>query len=201
VQQEVGVTQDMSDNYGIQISGGSLNVGNLAIGPRAHAHKAVYRSIQSEQEDSQEIIEKPMEPEKTFDVFLCYHSKDKSSVRKIGKQLKKRGILPWFDDWELRPGLAWQSLLEQQIGEIKAAAVFVGEGGIGPWQQQELYAFLREFVDRGCPVIPVLLENVHQEPQLPLFLKGMTWVDFRKQDSAPLERLIWGITGYRRTEE
>jgi hypothetical protein len=77
--------------------------------------------------------------------------------------------------------------------------VFVGKKGrkkfIGPWQEMELEAFLREFVNRSCPVIPVLLSNAPKQPKLPIFLKGMTWVDFSKQDPDPLEQLIWGITG------
>jgi tetratricopeptide (TPR) repeat protein len=97
----------------------------------------------------------------------------------------------------LRPGLPWQESLEKEIERIKSAAVFVGKNSIGPWQQQELNAFLREFVNRGCPVIPVLLPDAPKEPKLPLFLKGMTWIDFRKNERDSIERLIWGITGER----
>jgi GTPase SAR1 family protein len=132
-----------------------------------------------------------------FDVFLCHHGVDKTPVKKIGEQLKEQGILPWLDEWELRPGIPWQRLLEVRIEQIKSAAVFVGKNGIGPWQQLELEAFLREFANRGCPVIPILLPDAPDEPQLPRFLKGMTWVDFRSQDPDPMERLIWGITGVR----
>jgi type VI secretion system ImpA family protein len=132
-----------------------------------------------------------------FDVFLCHNSADKPQVREIAEWLKKRGLLPWLDEWELRPGLPWQRLLEQQITQIKAAAVFVGREGVGPWQQQELDAFLREFVDRGCPVIPILLPDAPREPHLPIFLKGYTWVDFRQREPDPIERLIWGVTGER----
>jgi small GTP-binding protein len=132
-----------------------------------------------------------------FDVFLCHNSKDKPAVKRLGERLKERGIRPWLDEWELRPGLPWQRLLEEQIRQIKAAAIFVGSEGIGPWQRQELDAFLREFVERGCPAIPVVLSDAPQQPELPLFLKGMSWVDFRKQEPDPFERLIWGITGER----
>ena len=132
-----------------------------------------------------------------FDVFLCHNGQDKPAVKQIGEQLKHHGILPWLDEWELRPGLPWQRLLEEQIEQIKAAAVFVGKDGIGPWQRQELDAFLREFVRRGCPVIPVVLSDAPQKPALPMFLKAMTWVDFRIQDSDPMQRLLWGITGRR----
>lgn len=132
-----------------------------------------------------------------YDVFLCHNSDDKQAVKQIGEQLKKQGILPWLDEWELRPGLPWQRSLEQQIEKIKSAAVFVGKDGIGPWQQMEIEAFLREFVNRGCPVIPVLLADAPHQPSLPPFLRGMTWVDFRKQEPEPMSRLIWGITGKR----
>lgn len=133
-----------------------------------------------------------------FDVFLCHNSEDKTEVKEIGKKLKEHGILPWLDEWELQPGLPWQDELEKVLEQIKSAAVFIGKDGIGPWQQQELSAFLREFVDRKCPVIPVLLPNAPKKPNLPIFLKGMTWSDFRKDKPNPLEQLIWGITGERR---
>jgi len=132
-----------------------------------------------------------------YDVFLCHHSKDKPSVKSVGERLKEQGILPWLDEWELRPGLPWQRALERQIETIKAAAVFVGPDGLGPWQNVEQEAFLREFVQRECPVIPVILPKCTKVPELPIFLRGMTWVDFRKSEPEPLQQLIWGITGKR----
>ncbi len=130
-----------------------------------------------------------------FDVFLCHNDRDKPQVKQIGSKLKQLGILPWLDEWELRPGLPWQDALERQIGCVKSAAVFVGGEGVGPWQHQELAAFLRKFVNQGSPVIPVLLPEAPSEPDLPLFLDGMTWVDFRETDPDPMDRLVWGITG------
>jgi hypothetical protein len=135
-----------------------------------------------------------------FDVFLCHNWADKPAVKKIAQALIARGIVPWLDEWELPPGRPWQPLLEQQIANIKSAAVFVGSAGIGPWQEQEINGFLRQFVRRSNPVIPVLLENAPATPTLPLFLEAMTWVDFRLRDPDPLERLLWGITGKRTAE-
>jgi len=132
-----------------------------------------------------------------FDVFLCHNSRDKPKIKEIGEDLKLQGVMPWLDEWELRPGLPWQRILEQQIKNVKSAAVFVGAEGIGPWQDQELEAFLRKFVQRECPVIPVLLPEAPATPDLPIFLEGMTWVDFRISDPDPMERLLWGITGQR----
>jgi len=146
------------------------------------------------QQKQPEIAPLPLSQDNIFDVFLCYNSKDRGDVREIARQLKVQGILPWLDEWELQPGLPWQRALEQQIGQIKSAAVFVGESGLGPWQNMEIEAFLREFVKRRCFVIPVLLKTSPDKPQLPLFLAGMTWVDFRTQQPDPMQQLIWGIT-------
>ena len=130
-----------------------------------------------------------------FDVFLCHNSKDKPAVIQVAEQLKQHGIVPWLDIWHLRPGFSWQDSLEEQIDQIRAAAIFVGNSGFGPWQNQEIKAFIRAFVNRKCPVIPVLLPDAPQEPQLPVFLQGLMWVDFRQQNPEPMGQLMWGITG------
>jgi hypothetical protein len=134
---------------------------------------------------------------KPFDVFLCHNSQDKPAVQAIAERLKARGLRPWFDEWELRPGMSWQKALEDQIGTIKAAAVFVGTKGFGPWQDLEQQAFLRQFVARQCPVIPVILADCQGTPPLPVFLCGLHWVDFRRAEPDPLEQLVFGITGRR----
>jgi hypothetical protein len=132
-----------------------------------------------------------------FDVFLCHNTADKPAVIRLAQRLKEAGLLVWLDIWELPPGRPWQPLLEEQIGNIKSSAVFVGSAGIGPWQEQEIYSFLREFVARKAPVIPVLLEDAPARPELPIFLQAMTWVDFRTTEPDPFGRLVWGITGRR----
>ena len=136
-----------------------------------------------------------MQSEQRFDVFMCHNSEDKSAVIALAERLEEEGLRLWLDEWELQPGLDWSDELDKQIGEIATAAVFVGSSGIGPWQDQEIKAFLTEFVERGCPVIPVILEGAQQRPDIPRFLRGKIWVDFRRQRPEPFERLLWGITG------
>lgn len=134
-------------------------------------------------------------PTDHFDVFLCHNSEDKPEIRRIAEQLSCRGLKPWLDEKEMRPGKLWQEILEEQIGTIKAAAVFVGKNGIGPWQKMEMRAFINEFVERDCPVIVVLLSSVTETPKLPILLKNLHRVDFRDAKLDPLEQLIFGITG------
>lgn len=132
-----------------------------------------------------------------YDVFMCHHSEDKPEVKAVGELLKERGYLPWLDEWELQPGLIWQAELQNQLQAVESAAIFVGSSGIGPWQNVEINAILRQFVERGRPAIPVILPSCKHIPELPLFLSGHTWVDFRMLDPDPLKRLIWGFTGNR----
>jgi TIR domain len=111
--------------------------------------------------------------------------------------LKRAGVRTWFDEDQLPPGRPWQTELERQIASVKSAAVIVGPSGRGPWHDVEIRAFLVEFLNRSWPIIPVLLENCMTPPELPLFLKEFTWVDFRELTPDPFQQLLWGIQGTR----
>ena len=128
-----------------------------------------------------------------FDVFLCHNSEDKPAVREIAQKLVQCGIKPWLDVEEIPPGCSWQTELGGQINSIKSAAVFVGNSGIGPWQNEEMQAFLSQFMERKCPVIPTILGSATTTPELPWTLKNRHRVDFRVSDPDPLKQLIWGI--------
>jgi hypothetical protein len=137
--------------------------------------------------------------DEVFDVFLCHNSEDKPAVREISKKLVKEGIKPWLDVEQIPPGSSWQTELGEQIESIKSAAVFVGNSGIGPWQSEEIQAFLSQFIERKCPVIPTILGSATTTPELPWTLKNRHRVDFRLSDPDPLKQLIWGITRQKPT--
>ena len=138
---------------------------------------------------------------KPFDVFLCHNGEDKREIRKIAEALEGRDLKPWLDENEIQPGTSWQTTLGEQIGSMKSAAVFVGESGIGPWQNQEIQALLSQFVARQCPVIPVILPSVRSTPKLPWTLANFHWVDFRESYPDPLSQLEWGVTGKKAATE
>lgn len=132
-----------------------------------------------------------------YDVFLCHNGEDKPAVRKIAADLKARGIRPWLDEEEIRPGTSWQEAISRQIQEIRSAAVFVGETGFGPWQNHEIQGLLSQFVNRRCPVIPVVLPTATSTPEWPWTLSSLHRVDFRESNPDPIDQLVWGITGER----
>jgi hypothetical protein len=133
-----------------------------------------------------------------FDVFLSHNSKDKPAVIELASALRDRQLRVWLDVWELVPGRPWQEAIEQVITTVRSGAVLVGKDGLGPWEEPEMRACLDECVRRRMPVIPVLLPGVPAQPKLPLFLRGLTWVDLRGGfDAGALDRLEWGITGIK----
>lgn len=129
-----------------------------------------------------------------YDVFLCYSSADRLLVQQVKDSLREGGIRTWFDVDELPPGRMWQEELERAISNTASAAVFVGPSNIGPWQNQEMRAILVEFVEQGCPVMPVLLPG-SSPVKLPLFLKGRSWVDLRTEYAEGIDRIVWGVSG------
>ena len=131
-----------------------------------------------------------------FDVFLAHSSKDKPLIRQIYRQLQKRGIEPWLDEEQIVPGTQFQDEIQQAIGQIKTAAIFIGQEGLGRWQALELKSFINECVERGIPVIPVLLPGVEQIPENLIFLKNFHAVFFGTSidDEKALFQLEWGIT-------
>ena len=132
-----------------------------------------------------------------YDVFLSYNSRDREQVTAIAERLKERGILPWLDVWEIPPGKRWQQELSKRIKSVKSAAVFVGARGTGPWQEIEVEALLTKIAQRGCPIIPVVLDGRQGQPRFPAFLNLWQVVDMRVAHPDPFEQLVWGITGER----
>jgi hypothetical protein len=138
-------------------------------------------------------------PGTDFDVFLCHNSKDKPEVKRIGEELRRRKLKVFLDEWDLPPGKFWRTALESQIQTVRSAAVFFGQHGIGDWQNVEITALLEQLVKKDRAVIPVFLPSAAPDLQLPPFLSGVTYVDFRVGAPAAMERLIWGITQRRAT--
>jgi nucleotide-binding universal stress UspA family protein len=131
----------------------------------------------------------------TFDVFLCYNARDRQAVVDVAERLRSAGIQPWLDIWHVRPGTRWQRELDKQLRAVRAAAVFLGLSGRGPWQELEIEQMLQRFTRGRRPIIPVVLPGRKGHPRLPGFLELWQMVDMRRSDPDPIAQLIWGITG------
>jgi energy-coupling factor transporter ATP-binding protein EcfA2 len=137
------------------------------------------------------LAEKPAARSAPFDVYLSYDSADKAEVLEVAQRLRNRGIRPWIDVWELRPGMDWQAEFDAALSAAPTFAVFVGKHfGQSPFVQEELESARR----RGLPIIPVLLKSASSR-DLPSDLARIRWVNLQSSDSDPMDQLIWGITG------
>jgi WD40 repeat protein len=136
-----------------------------------------------------------------FDVFLSHSSRDKPAVERIARTLKEAGIEPWFDAWHLTPGGDWQSEMAAGLRASRSCAVFVGEGGLGDWERQELGLALDQAAkNRHFRVFAVLLPGVPEpfDPtHLPPFISTRTWVDFRGgfKERRVFQRLVNAVFG------
>jgi hypothetical protein len=134
-----------------------------------------------------------------FDVFMAHNSSDEESVRSICRSLQNHGIYPWIDVEQIRPGTWFQDAIQSAIRKVQAAAIVLGPEGVGRWQALEIRSFIEQCVDRGIPVIPVLLPGVAKIPDNLSFMKQLNCVKFEEtvREEAALQKLIWGITGMR----
>jgi GTPase SAR1 family protein len=128
-----------------------------------------------------------------YDVFLSYNWRDQERVRALAEDLRERGLRPWMDERQLRPGLLFPQGLDDIIARVPAAALIIG-AQLGDWQKREIYAFIQQSVERGCAIVPVLLRDANTADLSPL-LQGLTWVNLAVKEPNPIDQLVWGITG------
>src|SRR5262245_17934867 len=127
-----------------------------------------------------------------FQAFLSYNNRDKDRVRQIAEALDAHGVKVWFDEWEIPPGMDFQAALESGIKNSRTWVIFVGEQGIGKWQESEMrIGLIYESRDRR-PVIPVLLPGVPENVDLPGFLSRFSLIAFNRwpDDQSAMNRLI-----------
>jgi tetratricopeptide (TPR) repeat protein len=142
-----------------------------------------------------------------YDAFLSYNSQDYPAVQHVADQLKKEGLEPYLEVWELAPGEVFQPRLAEALHQSKSCVVFLGPNGLGPYQKEELQVAIDKRVrDEAFRVIPVLLPGAERPRRGDVahleFLINASWVEFLKtlDDQRAFRQLVWGITGTRPPE-
>jgi hypothetical protein len=137
-----------------------------------------------------------------YHAFLSHNGADKPLIEKLAAELEKRGLSCWLDKWNLVPGDPWQTAIEQALGQCDTCVVFFGPHGLSPWHNEEMRLALQRRANARegkLRVLPVILPAGHRakESDLPGFLQGTTWVEFRQsvEDEDALHRLVCGIKG------
>ncbi len=118
-----------------------------------------------------------------FDVLLCYNDDDKTAVYQVEEQLKQHNI----HLWQPQHNQSVVDALTENSSRIHSLAVFVGEHQT-PWHNTETANVLRKFITtQNGHIIFVLLPK---SPYVSKFPDNFLYVDFRKSDSEPIDKLV-----------
>lgn len=113
-------------------------------------------------------------------VFLSHSHNDKPFAQKLSQDLESHGVFVWIDEAEIQLGDSLIQKLSEGIDAVDFVAVLLSKASIdSPWVQKEVdIAMNQEIEGRRVKVLPLLLEDC----ELPGFLKGKLYADFRRAD-------------------
>lgn len=105
---------------------------------------------------------------KRLKIFIAHASEDKNIVRKLANDLIDRGLLVWFDEWEIKVGDSLVEKINQGIENSSFMAIGLSKNSIRkPWFTKEVNAgLMRELNDRGVYLLPLLFESCEIPPLL-----------------------------------
>lgn len=121
-------------------------------------------------------------------LFISHASEDKPFVRKLADDLLNRGILVWFDEWEIKVGESIVQKINDGIEESSFMAVVFSKTSIlKPWVKQEINAgFMKGMQEKGIYLLPILLEKC----KLPPLITDKKYADFTKSYDSGLAELL-----------
>lgn len=113
-------------------------------------------------------------------IFLSHNHADRAFARRLASDLRAAGHVVWIDEAEINIGDSLVEKIREAIDEVDyVAAILSGASIQSEWVKRELdIASNREIEEKKVVVLPLLLEEV----DLPGFLKGKLYGDFRKQE-------------------
>jgi len=121
-------------------------------------------------------------------VFFSYDRADLPNVLEIAAELKRRGAVPWLEEFEIQPGDSQQKRIDA-ITKHHVAIIAISGARLSLARQGDCAAFKRH----RCRIIPVILPGTPADLDIPPALKDYAAVDFRLLGQRQYERLIDGI--------
>lgn len=123
-------------------------------------------------------------------VFLSHSHSDKPFARRLAADLRRSGHSVWIDEAEINIGDSLITKIRSGLDRVDFVAAILSETSLqSEWVQRELeIASNREIDERRVVVLPLLVEDV----ELPGFLKGKLYGDFRRAEAYDdsLSRLV-----------
>ena len=112
-------------------------------------------------------------PTEESKVFISYSREDAKFARRLGKDLKSKGLNIWLDQLELRPGDDWESKVEDALEISEQFLIILSLTSV---KSDNVRNELRFAKDEKKRIIPVL----YQKCKIPLSLRQKQHSDFTK---------------------
>jgi hypothetical protein len=124
-------------------------------------------------------------------IFMSYSHHDRDFATRLAAQLVKQRARVWIDAWELHVGDSIVDRVQAALSGANALLVVLSRASVeSQWCKKELSSgLLRELEEKRVVVLPVLLEDC----EIPLFLRGKLYADFRTDFDAGLKAVMEAV--------
>ena len=124
-------------------------------------------------------------------IFISYSHADAEFVESLAKQLVQHKHYIWLDKWELNVGDSLIQRIQGALHLTPGLIVVLSKASVeSEWCKKELESgLIRELEEKRVVVFPVVKEDC----ELPLFLRGKLYADFRKSFDDGFRALNEGI--------
>ena len=114
-------------------------------------------------------------------IFISYSHKDKQFAKRLATDVRDAGHAVWIDEIEILVGNSLIEEIRNGIDSVDFVAAIISSASLNSqWFKKELdLASNREIDEKRVVVLPILLDDV----ELPGFLKGKYYADFKKKDN------------------
>ncbi|MDB5073382.1 MAG: transrane sensor protein [Candidatus Eremiobacteraeota bacterium] len=121
-------------------------------------------------------------------VFISYASHDSWFVRRLNAELSKHNVRAWMYEWHISPGQNIPVEISNALDSSDVILVVLSPASIrSMWVRQEWTTALTASIDRGCLLIPILLDDCER----PALLRPLRYVDFRENEfEQPFNELL-----------
>jgi len=124
-------------------------------------------------------------------IFISYSHNDKNFVDQLAANLVMHKARVWVDRWELNVGDSILDKVQDALQGSSALIIVISKSSMDSnWCKKELSSgLLRELEEKRVVVLPALLEDA----EMPIFLRGKMYADFRSDFDDGLKKILESI--------
>lgn len=130
-------------------------------------------------------------------LFISYNTGNRLFVKSIADKLRNNGFAIFYDQRDIDAGDKWTIAIQDEIESSDASLIFMGDEGIGKWQNKEAISLInKQLKNDNYRIIPVILptNNKFINYPLPWFLSDYQWVEFKDlTDENAWDKLVEGL--------